>query len=134
MAKKTLDELTERASNPTIKKMAKQRLRLLEKFEAELVAFLIDCENDLPFNPSERCRAFVFWFASQKVSEGGDVDHIKRKLEMGDGMMRSECIHILADETIPEKLKKLLEEHLRRISTLENRSSKTAGRTALRNP
>ncbi len=119
LAKTTLSELISRTSSPRVEKMAEQRLQLLKQFEAELLSFLIDRENDLPFNLSERCRAIVFWFASQKVSEGGDIDHIKKKLELGDSIMRSECIHILVEPAIPEILKNLLNDHLWRVASLE---------------
>ena len=91
-AKKTLDQLTLRTDSPIIERMAKQRLSILERYEAELTAYMIGQENDLPYVPGSRCRAVVFWFATKRITESADVEDIIHKLHMGDRMMQNECL------------------------------------------
>jgi hypothetical protein len=100
--------------------MARQRLSILERYEAELTAFMLDRENGQPYVPGSRCRAVVFWFATKRITESADVEDIIHKLHMGDRMMQNECLYILSGENVPGKLKKLLFEHLDRIRCLQD--------------
>jgi|GEM_PF-2932876 len=119
MAKKTLESLFLITPSPLIERMAKQRLDLLGQFQLQLVSYLMDCSHQLPFNPSERCRGVVFWFAAQKITETVDEEVVIYKMEMADNMMRSECLHLLSDNSIPEKLREVLEAHVNRIAELK---------------
>lgn len=118
MAKRTLEELFLRTPLTPIEQMTRQRLDLLKRFQLDLISFLADCRDQLPFNPTDRCRATVYWFASQKIMETSDLEALEFKMEIGDSMMRSECIHILADDSIPDQLRQLLENHINRIAIL----------------
>jgi hypothetical protein len=120
MAESTLTTLVSRTSIPVIHFLAKQRILLLKKFVTDLNLFLNGCKSCLPYIPSERCKAVTYWFGSQRLIDASDLAYIKRKIEIGDNLMYSECIHILSDLHIPEKLKNLLENHLFRISSLHH--------------
>ncbi len=108
MAKKTLNDLILPENYFAVHAWVKDRLRLLEALEADLLYFLTEEEQDLPFNPSERCRAVLSWFASQNIPHNVYREQVVHKLAEGEEAMRTECHYILADTLMPQKIKQTL--------------------------
>ncbi|MFS4418255.1 hypothetical protein [Maribacter sp. 2307ULW6-5] len=126
VAKQTLEEFVLRTHEAKTLQMAQERLQILNRFQAQMLTFLMDCGDELPYYPSERCKAVVFWFTSQKLLDASQRDAIAQKMQLADAMMRSEAIFILANASLPKHLHQVINEHIKAVEALKKENESTS--------
>ncbi|MEH6679201.1 MAG: hypothetical protein V7724_01580 [Sediminicola sp.] len=84
------------------------RISRLELLEAQLLTYVMENSNRLPWIPSSRCKAVVHWYPEERVINYGKGDLRLSELIAGDKEVEKDLRSLIEHSETPVRLKQLL--------------------------
>jgi len=75
-------------------------------------------KNKAPYVPPSRCKAVNFWYGSRTLQSPSSISGFQKELLEADMAILKEADYIISDDYMPDKVRKLFIEHVKRFKKI----------------